>query len=774
MPHARGARVQVRRLRLFVGNNESQNRNRSLRHSVLFALVIGFLLLSATQYYAAGEFVERQLGEIEAKDAFFRLTSLHHALDVMEEDLTSTTADWSQWDEVYAFSQRQADSFPDTNLTPGALARLRMSFVIFVDQDGSVLVAHALGPDGESFMEAPADLVQLAVRDGRLGLVNGDSKLTGLAVSEADVYLLSSQPILNSLGDLPPRGRLIMGRSLSDIVAPALARMTGQSLSVRTQADEFIRPTAEGRARSQGRDTFVLRNDVIEAVTPLDDLWGREVAQLHLVMERPIQAMLTEARRYLFVATILIGFLFCAAGLAVIRSRVIVPLEQLAATVTEIGEQGHPAARVELTKGAHEFRTLSASINSMLTQLEAQRSMQRDRDAAVEGNRLKSEFLATMSHEIRTPMNGVLGMCELLQRTELDVRQRHLADTILRSARSLLDILNDILDFSKIEAGKLELDATAFSPAEVVQTTTAPFVAAAQAKGLEFVVRIESGVPAQLIGDAVRIRQVLNNLLSNAVKFTAKGSISISCALARMEGDGAELRFVISDTGIGVASAARERIFEPFAQAESSTTRRFGGTGLGLAIVRRLVSLMGGQIELKSEPGVGTTFTFTIVLRRAPEQAAQRSALSEGATGPRISLALAPSVLLAEDNAVNREVLTEMLQHIGCHVTAVENGAQVLAAVAKRSFDAILMDCQMPVMDGHTAAKELRALERATHQEPTFIIAITADATAENRRRCFDAGMDTVVTKPVTQARLRELILQVVRPSASQGTTADG
>jgi signal transduction histidine kinase len=731
-------------------------------------LAIGFLLLSATQYYAAGEFVERQLTEIEAKDAFFRLTSLHHALDVMQEDLTSTAMDWAQWDEAYAFTQHRAPEFPQSNLDPAALARLRLSFIIFVDASGRTLFARSLGADGDSFSDAPADLVQLVEGQGRLGSSTSDVKLTGLVASESDVYLLSSQPVVNSLGDLPPRGRLIMGRSVSDIVAPALARMTGQSLSVETDRQKLPQATGIEVDRAQGRDTFTVSGQELIAVTPLDDVWGREIAQLHLAMERPIQSMLTEARRYLLVATILIGFLFCMAGLAVIRSRVIVPLEQLAATLTEIGQQGHPAARVDLQRGAREFRTLSASINSMLHQLEQQQAMQRDRDAALEANRLKSEFLATMSHEIRTPMNGVLGMCELLQRTELDTRQRHLADTILRSARSLLDILNDILDFSKIEAGKLELDVTAFSPADVLQTTAAPFVAAAQAKGLEFVVRIESGVPSQLIGDAMRLRQVLNNLLSNAVKFTAKGSISVSCALARLDGDKAELRFAVSDTGVGISGHARERVFEPFAQAESSTTRQFGGTGLGLAIVRRLVTLMGGQIELRSEPGVGSTFTFTVLLQRAAEPISQRSALSEGATGPRLSLALAPSVLLAEDNAVNREVLTEMLQHIGCHVTAVENGAQVLSAVATRGFDAILMDCQMPVMDGHTAARELRALERATHQEPTFIIAITADATHENRRRCFDAGMDTVITKPVTQARLRELILQVVRPAAAQ------
>jgi CheY-like chemotaxis protein len=370
-----------------------------------------------------------------------------------------------------------------------------------------------------------------------------------------------------------------------------------------------------------------------------------------------------------------------------------------------------------------------------------------------------------MSHEIRTPMNGVLGMCELLQRTELNARQRHLSDTILRSARSLLDILNDILDFSKIEAGKLELELAPFSPSELVPSASAPFVAAAQAKGLDFRVRIEPGVPALLIGDALRLRQVLNNLLSNAIKFTERGSISLTCSAANLTEQRAELRFAITDTGIGVAPSALERIFDPFAQADAATTRRYGGSGLGLAIVRRLVTLMGGQVQVESEAGRGSTFSFSAMLQRPHEQLAHRP--SPDATGPRFSIAHAADVLLAEDNSVNREVLTEMLEHIGCRVTAVENGALALAACASRSFDAILMDCQMPVMDGTTAAGELRALESANGQRRTFMIALTADATAENRQRCLESGMDVVVTKPITQASLRNLILRAVRPAQS-------
>jgi CheY-like chemotaxis protein len=225
------------------------------------------------------------------------------------------------------------------------------------------------------------------------------------------------------------------------------------------------------------------------------------------------------------------------------------------------------------------------------------------------------------------------------------------------------------------------------------------------------------------------------------------------------------LRSVVKDTGIGIAPESLPRIFDAFAQAESSTTRQFGGTGLGLAIVRRIVELMGGEAGAHSEQQRGSSFWFTMQLQRATALPAILQPSVIDATGPRFSTLNAPHVLLAEDNPVNREVLTEMLEVIGCKVRSVENGAQALAAVADAKFDAILMDCQMPVMDGHAAAAELRMLERATDQRRAFIVALTADATIENRQRCFDVGMDAVMTKPISQARLRDLVMQAVRSS---------
>jgi CheY-like chemotaxis protein len=247
------------------------------------------------------------------------------------------------------------------------------------------------------------------------------------------------------------------------------------------------------------------------------------------------------------------------------------------------------------------------------------------------------------------------------------------------------------------------------------------------------------------------------------VKFTKAGAISVHCSIESSSANVVKLRIVVKDSGIGIAAEALPRIFDAFAQAESSTTRQFGGTGLGLAIVRRIVGLMGGDVGVHSEQHQGSAFWFTTELQRATALQALLPASTAEATGPRFSSLNPPHVLLAEDNPVNREVLTEMLEIIGCKVRSVENGAQVLAAVAESNFDAILMDCQMPVMDGHAATAELRVLERETERPRAFIVALTADATSENRQRCFESGMDAVMTKPISQARLHDLVLQAVR-----------
>ncbi len=737
----------------------------SLRRATIAAVIAVFLLLAGAQYFVISAFVERQLLDIETNDAFRQLNNLHHAVGLLKEELASTTSDWSQWDDAYDYTTHAPNNFAELNLDPASIVRLRLDVLIVIDEQGTPLFAQQLGEDGETLIAAPPDLVALAQQDGPLG-IHEPNRITGFVRTSDGVFLVSSQPVLKSIERAPPRGRMIMGRSLNRLGLPALRRMTAQTIDA---APYFMgdRGNVSAELRFAERSTLLVRDQAMVGSTPLDDLWGRPVAQLDLTLPRRARAWLSETRRYVLGATLLLGVLFSVGGVVLLRRKLIAPLESIANAVAHVGHAGDDAARVPVVRSAREFEMLSESINRMLAEIEQQQSIRRDRDAAVAASRLKSEFLAIMSHEIRTPMNGVLGMCELLQRTDLNPRQRHLSDTIVRSARSLLDILNDILDFSKIESGKLEIEQAPFCPADVVQNAAAPFLAAAHNKGVALLTHIAADVPNELIGDALRLRQVLNNLLSNALKFTERGSVAVSCVVDRSSAEDVTLRFAVTDTGIGVAPEIQARIFDPFAQADAHTSRCYGGTGLGLAIVRRLVSMMGGAVSVRSSKGAGAEFSFTVSLKHAQTRIASALPASE-ATGSCFVIGASPKVLLAEDNAVNREVLTEMLEHFRCHVIAVENGAIALAKAAEQRFDVILMDCHMPVMDGITATAELRALERTEQREPSFVVALTADATVENRERCLEAGMDEVTPKPVSHARLRQLVLKRRTPSVRE------
>ncbi len=399
----------------------------------------------------------------------------------------------------------------------------------------------------------------------------------------------------------------------------------------------------------------------------------------------------------------------------------------------------------------------------------------RANDMAVQSamaNAAKSEFLANMSHEIRTPMNGVMGMLELLLKTNLGEGQRHQAELAYRSAESLLTILNDILDLSKIESGKMELDPTSRDLCQLVQDVGHMIAIQARSKDVEVIVQYDAAAQRWLRCDAVRMRQILTNLAGNAVKFTQRGHVKISVTSDGTENGKAMMHLSVADTGIGISADKLERIFEKFTQADASTTRHFGGTGLGLTITRSLVEMMGGRIWVESHPGQGSTFHCVIPLEPAqPEQAPKTSPARQQADADAAQAVRPLRVLLAEDNPVNQIVATELLQYLG-HTTLVANdGQEAVQAARDGTFDLILMDVQMPKVNGFEATAQIRAAERALGRH-TPIIAMTANALKGDRERCLAAGMDDYISKPINGRRLAEIIAQCVA-GAVAGPTAE-
>ncbi len=380
--------------------------------------------------------------------------------------------------------------------------------------------------------------------------------------------------------------------------------------------------------------------------------------------------------------------------------------------------------------------------------------------AAQAASRAKSEFLANMSHEIRTPLNAVLGMAELLQSTPLNAAQREFTDTIRTSGDALLSVINEILDFSKIEQGRIELESTPFDIRRCVREAIDIAVPPAAHRGLALRNHIADDVPSLVVGDAFRVRQILVNLVANAVKFTERGEVVVTVTRvpSATPGDMERLRLVVRDTGIGIPPERQDRLFQAFSQVDASTTRKYGGTGLGLAITHRLVSILGGQIRVESTPGRGSEFRVDLPLVAAtppPAPAPERKS-AEIPYDPHFSQQVPLKLLLVEDNPVNQRVATLLLQKLGYSPSFALNGAEALAAIARENFDVILLDVQMPVMDGLECARRLRA-EYPEPKRP-WIIAMTANALEGDREICLAAGMDDYTSKPIRTPVIAEAL----------------
>ncbi|MEO8369245.1 MAG: ATP-binding protein [Candidatus Solibacter sp.] len=379
------------------------------------------------------------------------------------------------------------------------------------------------------------------------------------------------------------------------------------------------------------------------------------------------------------------------------------------------------------------------------------------REVADDANRAKSLFLANMSHEIRTPMNGVLGMMQLLQLTALTAEQRELVEVAQSSGYTLLALIDDLLDHTKIEAGKMVLENTPFNPRETLENLSRLIGVQASAKGLAITCAVAPEVPTALRGDVHRLRQVLNNLMGNAVKFTDQGYIAVTSRVQSQSEETVTLEFAVSDTGVGIPNSQVESVFSAFVQADPSTTRRYGGTGLGLAISRRLVELMGGTLTVETREGYGSTFRFCCQFRRTGLASAAPGAAAIPLPAVRGRTA---RILVVEDNPINQKLVLAQLRRLGYEPTAVNNGAEAITAVDREPYDLVLMDCQMPVMDGFEATRRIRA----AHPERPPIVAVTANAMPADRELCLNGGMNDYLSKPMALQALAKVLEKWLQP----------
>ncbi|MBF0284175.1 MAG: response regulator [Magnetococcales bacterium] len=698
-------------------------------------------------------FVDPVFHTLEQEQARRNLDRVVESLKREGQQLQPILNDWGGWDHLYAFAADRNDRFVEENLIPETFKSAKLNLIYIYDQEGRLIWGRVSA--GEE--EEPEAWDPLAGRETAHPLLREPLRqrpVSGLMHSERGLFMIAATPILTSARTGPSRGVLIMGRQLDEAVIQSLRLQTSVSFFI-----DYLDPAQASAAPVPPVDDrpMTITPTTLEGTALLTDLDQKPVLRFHVATPREITQEGQRAARGLSLLMVIGGLLVILVMVSLLRRLVTSPLERLSARMEAFARDRIPLPQSEEPTGTDELAQLSRRFAAVSRQLaESGQALEQARDQALRASQAKSVFLAHMSHEIRTPMNGVLGMLELLGKTPMNGPQAGLLEDALTSAENLLAILNDILDFSKIEAGAMTLEVIPFNPRQVLERSARLMSGRAQAKGLGLRVVLDPDLPSRALGDPVRLGQVVGNLLNNAVKFTPQGEVVLHGGMVRRETGRFALRVEVADTGVGVDEAARGRLFQSFSQADASISRQYGGTGLGLAICRQLVQLMGGEISHRPAQPQGSIFSLEVLLEESDGATPPESDVEseEGGSPSR----LRGRVLLVDDQEINRRVGVGLLRGLGLEAGLAENGLEALAQWRGGTWDLILMDVRMPLLDGLEATRRIRGEEVARGLTPIPIVAASADAMPEEVSACLAAGMNAHLAKPLREERLRALL----------------
>lgn len=752
-----------------------------------------FLIFSATflAFLAAllmftGTILVAEFKKIEAVQVKQDVARARNFLAEAERRLSVLCKDYAIWDDAYEYARNGGEDFVESNFVDSTFANQNINFVILADHAGNIRFSRLFDLEAGQGRALPREILDAFRRPGLLALTGepGKRSRVGLLPYQGGVLLAAVEPILRSDASGPAAGVCVMGRFFNEKFIENLSEITLLRIRAEMVAnagaltrsiipDALLRGKAE--VSEEGGETLVGRFLV-------RDMLGAPILVLAVTEERSFFRTINKSAEYFVGLTLLAAFTFTLLAGVLLERLIIRRIQGVGQAVGGIAREKNLAVCLPVS-GNDEIAVLSEEINSLLKSLrqaeeEGQvraRELRRARDAADHASRTKSEFLVKMNHEIRTPINAIAGMIDAVLREPESSERRECLGMILDAANQLQGIIDEALDSSRIEAGRLALCCADFDLHFLARSVMRGASARAEAKGLPLRVSISKDAPRLANGDPDRLRQVLANLVLNAVKCTEAGEVTLrlghlSAAQSRPGKIG--VFFEVADTGHGIPKDKLEAMFESFVQAGGGADKKNGDAGLGLSIAKRLVELMGGEIDVQSTPFEGSVFSFTAYFDPPKAPVRLRQAEAQASPGPFPS-AEGHRLLLVEDNPANRKIVELYLKDLPLTIDVAGNGEEALEKFFASSYDAVLMDMEMPVMDGYEATTRIRAWEKETAAEPTPILALTAHAWTAQRERCFACGCSAFLPKPVTRAKLHEaLYAHLSEPAADLKETA--